>query len=279
MATAGDLLHLEALKQIRRGLGCLMWQGARRHAGVHEARKAMRRIRVCLSLAFAAECGDACVLDQSIARLARGLSALRDAQARVDTVKRLLGMSDHPEQRALLRQALAVLTKQRLQAVAQNRLQAVDPEQSQRELRLQVQALDALPWTGADNAQVLSALKTIDRRRVKARRRALNRGGSSAWHRWRRRERQLVLAQKLLADCGIVLSRPPVAHRKLAKRLGLAQDLAILIVHLEHDTVLPAPKRSALVEIVRAARRDLRRRIRRRAEVQAARARAATDSD
>lgn len=59
-----------------------------RHRGVHEARKAIRRLRALLGLGddiFGAA-GEA--IDEQLSRVGKSLSTLRDAQVVVDTTRR-----------------------------------------------------------------------------------------------------------------------------------------------------------------------------------------------
>lgn len=275
MEAPGDVLHVQALSAITRALTCLSWPEARVHTGVHEARKAMRRMRACLRLAFGAAPGDWRAIDRAIAGIARSLSDLRDAQARVERMRALLAASSDPSQRRLLRRALQRLLVQRQQALMQARSGGDGLSQRQRELRLLVHTIDALPWSQVRVEEVQRALQVSNRRRTKARRTALRDGGQRAWHRWRRCERLIVLQHKVLADCSIAVTGQPVIHPKLAKRLGLAQDCSVLVDHFQHDDALPSAERDALLNLLRRARRDVRRRIRHRARVHAQRDRVA----
>ncbi|MEO8161646.1 MAG: CHAD domain-containing protein, partial [Arenimonas sp.] len=65
-------------------LGCA---GPQLHEGIHQARKSLRRTRSILALGMAALSPRAFLLDRDIGRLCRGLSAIRDAQALLETLR------------------------------------------------------------------------------------------------------------------------------------------------------------------------------------------------
>ncbi len=264
MTEPGDLLHVHALTLIGRAVSCLSWRGPRAHSGVHEARKAMRYTRASLALGFAGSKTPWYALDRAIASIGRGLSKTRDAQAQVHTLDRLLKLAPDDETRADLR-------RQRLRALAQ-RVQAMklaqseDPgfAQRQRELRLLVHALDALPWASIDHESLRRSIAVTLRRSEKAERRALDDGSSDDWHRWRRRRRGLVQQQTVLKHCGIDDHGLPPTPHKLSQQLGESQDFAMLIDSIEKDRSLPKPQRRRILALVRDARKATNRKIRHR---------------
>src|SRR6185369_10397438 len=81
------------------------------HAGIHQCRKSLRRTRAVLALGKSVFDRRAAALDFDIGQLCRGLSPIRDAQALVDTLKRLHDKA--PETRQILPEAIAVAQDRR----------------------------------------------------------------------------------------------------------------------------------------------------------------------
>ena len=90
LQTPSDSLKAYALNQLQRAIACLSWRGSRAHAGVHQARKSMRRARACLALGESALGAGANMIDRELSKICGSLSSLRDAQARVESLDRLL---------------------------------------------------------------------------------------------------------------------------------------------------------------------------------------------
>jgi hypothetical protein len=232
--------------------------GARnRHKGVHEARKAVRRLRALLSFgteAFGAE-GEA--LDRKLRALGRGLSSLRDAQVAVVTVHTLARRADG-EHKPVWRALERVLGSRR-KALMEKALLA-DPAFRRRRQRLASigKLLEGLPWDTLDEAAVAAALDHSRHRVEKAEARAAERPTPSHVHRWRRRVRCLrmqLLAIEVLREQGL---RIRGIHRErhalkrqttLADRLGWKQDLQVLrsIVRAQADM----PERVAVLSLLR----------------------------
>lgn len=264
MSEPGELLHVHALTLIGRAVTCLSWRGPRAHSGVHEARKAMRYARASLALGFSGSKAPWATLDRAIASIGRGLSQTRDAQAQVHTLDRLLKLAPEDETRAdLRRQRLHVLAQR---VLAMKLAQREDPgfAQRQRELRLLVNALDALPWASIDGESLRRSIALTLRRSEKAERRALDDGDNDDWHRWRRRRRSLLQQQTVLKACGIDNHGLPPTPHKLSQQLGESQDFAMLSECIDKDRSLPKPQRRRMLSFIRAARKAINRKIRQR---------------
>jgi uncharacterized protein YdiU (UPF0061 family) len=265
MADVGDLLHVYALKQIGRALDCLGWRGARAHSGVHEARKSMRHARACLALAFTGGKPPWRAVDRGIARIGRSLSDLRDAQARVQICSRLLDSDTDTETLATLRHLRNRMVRERAACLRQALRKDPGLAQRQRELRLLVHTLDALPWQRVDESAVMKAISHSVRRTRKAGRRALKDGDAEDWHRWRRRWRRLAQQQSVLTDCDISLPDLPPLRRKRMHLLAESQDLAMFAAYVHKHPELSKAQRQRLFDYVDAARtatlQEFRRRI------------------
>ena len=86
----GDRLHAYAAAEMVHAIACLSWHGGRLHAGVHQARKSLRRLRATLALGMPTLGPGARLIDRELRRTNRRLSKLRDAQALVHTLDVLL---------------------------------------------------------------------------------------------------------------------------------------------------------------------------------------------
>lgn len=224
----------------------------------------MRYARASLALGFSGSKAPWATLDRAIASIGRGLSQTRDAQAQVHTLDRLLKLAPEDETRAdLRRQRLHVLAQR---VLAMKLAQREDPgfAQRQRELRLLVNALDALPWASIDGESLRRSIALTLRRSEKAERRALDDGDNDDWHRWRRRRRSLLQQQTVLKACGIDNHGLPPTPHKLSQQLGESQDFAMLSECIDKDRSLPKPQRRRMLSFIRAARKAINRKIRQR---------------
>lgn len=239
-----QLVHAEA--QLDRGDS-----GDARHAGVHQARKAIRRTRAVLALAGDALGRRATAVDVALGRLCRGLSPLRDAQALVEALARLGANAPEPLRAAL--PELDTAARTRRDAMLAGAL-ARDPDFTRRRARLAAlrAALASLPWASVDPATVAAALARSERRTAKATRRAAKHPEDhDTWHRYRRRLRRLRQQDTLLADvaAGLRPQTPDLEARATA--LGEAQDDALLLRHCGRHSPFPPSARRALRRVAR----------------------------
>lgn len=184
----GANLRAAALDQMQAIAAALAGTTAR-HRGIHEARKAIRRLRAVLELAHARFGRRAQRLDAGLKALAGSLSALRDAHVVVDLAGRLARRATDEEERrrwSAVRRRLVVRRQQLLAATL-----AQDPAFATRlaEVARLETALRRLPWDRLDPEDVRRALarslRRVERARVSATATVEQR------HRWRRRLRRL----------------------------------------------------------------------------------------
>lgn len=226
------------LEQARQQLGR---PGARRHAGIHQARKAIRRTRAALALGHPQLGAGAMLIDRQLKKLNTGLSGLRDAQALVEALDRLQRDADDPARLALLQRARAAAVASRDSRLAQ--ALGEDAGLGSRRERLAVlrAGLQALPWQNLDSAGVDAALDRTQARTIRAAEAVRTRGRDTDWHRWRRRERRLSQQHSALGrryDKG--------AKRSLNTPLGHAQDHTLVLEHCGRDSPFDAADRPAL---------------------------------
>lgn len=258
--TAGQRLHDYAAAELARAIACLGWRGPRIHAGVHQARKSLRRTRATLALGAAVLGPGAVLIDRELQRMNWRLSELRDAQALVGTLD-LLGRKADERTLALLRRARRVAAHARAER-ARSTL-AEDPQLHDKRALLSVllAALAALPWSDVDEAHVREALHMGATMIEEAGKRAQASGHDPDWHRWRRRARRL--SQQLRAIDGAIAPPQGIEERskKLAVLLGEAQDYALLREHCGKRSVFTRADRQVLKRLSDDGTAHLRSRI------------------
>lgn len=204
--------------------------------GVHEARKAVRRLRSMLALARDALDEPARALDRQLRGIAKGLSALRDAQVVQETAASIAGESSDPEDIANWQRIAAALAQR------QARLLAAALEKDPGFARRQTQAhrhaerLGQLPWHRVHADDLRHGLEKSARRQQRAQHGALASGRADDLHDWRRKSRrlrmQLHAMKKLRLRTRLHDARAlPGSARHMAElvdQLGALQDLALL---------------------------------------------------
>ncbi|MEO6173128.1 MAG: CHAD domain-containing protein [Arenimonas sp.] len=231
LQTPGDSLKSYALNQLQRAIACLTWRGSRAHAGVHQARKSMRRARACLAMGESDLGAGAKMIDRELSKICESLSSLRDAQARVESLDRLIADRSNDvesESRSCLMAAkrLAMLAR----ADAMRKEQAIDPNFLTRSERLRMleAALPVLPWQHLGSAILTAAIHKTLQACDTAAEKALSSGKEHDWHRLRRRRRRLAQQYTALEHSGIQLLGIGELDRKLGNLLGEAQDILVL---------------------------------------------------
>ncbi|KRD76859.1 hypothetical protein ASE43_06635 [Lysobacter sp. Root983] len=272
-AAVANALRDYALRELDAAAAQLARRGGQLHEGVHQARKSLRRARAVLALGDAALGPGRPLIDRELRRLNRGLSSLRDAHALVETLDRLLARSPDPDALRLLRRARRAAASARAEHARQ--ALAADPELGGRRALLAVlrAGAAALDWPRLQAEPLQQAVAASRARMDRAGVRARERGDDEAWHRWRRHARRLSQQRRALKTAGLTV-RAPDLDRRIAERLGVAQDLALLLGHCGRDSPFAPDDRKAL----RRYGRDQQARARRRIEAALA-ASAGSESD
>lgn len=218
-----------------------------RHAGIHRARKGIRSLRAILALAEPKPDDATRRIDRRLRKLARSLSALRDAFVAMQTAQSLaMGGSAAPWHAAAA--ALEEACNQALRSAL-----ATDPDFAARrsELGRIRQALSVLPWERVSPQAMARALKRSGRRTKRSEDDARRRGTVDLLHRWRRRLRRLRLQLDAMAKVSAMSPDPAdAAHprhdmrelKRMTDALGRRQDLRLLRRHLARlDAGLRSP--------------------------------------
>lgn len=257
----GLRLRAFATRELDQALDALGWRGGRVHAGVHLARKCLRRARATLALGGEGGLGPgAALIDRELRRLNRDLSGLRDAHALVETLDRLLRAHADSDLRALLSRARRHAAAARAAAARQARLDDPDLATRRSLLRVLRAGLRALPWEGLRpedwRVAVAAGLSGVAEAGVRAR----DSGDDEDWHRWRRRARRLSQQQRALKTAKLGRDAPRFDKHQI-ERLGEAQDLHLLLERCGKRSVFGKDDRAALKRFARGELERSRERI------------------
>lgn len=216
------------------------------HEGIHQARKSIRRARATLAFGARALGPRAQALDDELARLCRGLSHLRDAQALIEVLHRLDAQA--PDRIRTILPAAEQLTRQRRDDILQRAL-VRDPTFQARGQRLRAaqQRMARLDWHAVDEADITHAIKRSQRRADKAAKQIKRHpDDDEAWHVYRRRLRRLRQQDSLLADLVPTLRRSKKRSNDLTDVLGESQDDALLLRHCDRRSPFSPDQRRQL---------------------------------
>jgi CHAD domain-containing protein len=248
------------LAELATAIDALVKRGGHVHAGVHQARKAIRRTRTMLRLGKAVLGPGGELIDSQLHRINCRLSPLRDAHALVQTLDRLGIKARDEATRVELDHARRIARRQRSSL-------SKDPEFSRtlrdaRALLMTLQAaLQGLPWRSLTPSVAAEAMALEKRQAEAPRQRAYKHDDAEDWHRWRRRMRRISQQHRAAAAAGLA---SPVSRfdKNLAEQLGVMQDLSLLIAHCEADSPFPKSIRVTLRRFAKHALARQRRRIR-----------------
>ena len=250
-----------ATTELARAIACLGWRGGRLHAGVHQARKSIRRVRATLALGMPTLGPGANLIDRELRRTNRTTSKLRDAQALVAILDALLEKTQAGDASPMLRRARRAAA---LARVARARTALADDPRLQDKralLATLLAALSALPWDRVTAADIHAALQRSLLRSDAAGGRARTSRRDADWHLWRRRARRLSQQQRALGDTTTARAEPNKRDKRLAVILGDVQDCALLREHLGKGLMFTQADRRALRVIAEHRTRQLRERI------------------
>ena len=221
---------------------------------IHDARRASRRCRAVLRLLPPALAID--TLAQPLRAAGRALSALRDAQALLETLAQL-----QQQQPALLGSAHPALLQRLARQVRAGEHRHVADVLVAR-AALQALAVTLTDWQPRlDHVQLWRGLRRGSARAARAAHDARRDLADDARvHRWRRRMREHALQLELLGAAWPQVLAGEVAERKrLARMLGHWRDLGVLQIHVrrlrcEH---LGRLRRDSLMQRLRGAHAQL----------------------
>ena len=244
-----SVLRAYACDELDRAIAHLGWRGGRVHEGVHQARKSLRRTRATLALGAAVLGPGAELIDREIRRVNLKLSKMRDAQALVETLDRLIDKGKSPEAMPVLRRARRTAATARVESA--RRELASDPGLARKRALLATlrAALPALPWDTLTETRVRDALTDGMARVDVAGARARATGRDEDWHRWRRRVRRLSQQHRAIGSQIVDINAAKKRVKTLAELLGEGQDFALLQDHCGKRSLFPDPDRQILAAI------------------------------
>lgn len=249
--SVGPRLAVLAAQQLRLAEEWLASEITDLHAGIHQARKSIRRARSALALGARAQGPGARSLDEELARVCRGLSRLRDAQALVEALQRLREKAPHGLQ-AILPAAEAAACRRRDRLLEE--ALARDPRFAARRRRLRAASLRLLrlDWDSLSTADIARARRHSERRAGKAGHRARHQtSDDESWHVYRRRLRRLHQQDSLLAALQLPVRAEAKALELQANALGQAQDNVLLLSHCGRRSPFTPAQRALLRETAR----------------------------
>jgi len=206
-----------------------------RHKGIHEARKAIRRLRSLLALVSDPVGHETAQIDLALKKQAKRLSVLRDAQV-VVAVAEKLALDDASGEWAVAAQVLAVQRDLLLETELEKDLGFARRVAAINDIAV---VLDKLRWKRVGQKALQLSIKKGHRRVNKSEHAAAEHGTPANLHRWRRRVRRLrmqldtIHALNELAGVKIQAAdthsnKSSKALAKLADALGWRQDIQIL---------------------------------------------------
>lgn len=261
----GEFVH----QQLELAQNLLARPGEKRHKGVHEARKCMRRARAAVLMLAPKRSDAASRFDRSLAKLCRSLSSLRDAQALNEALARLGRAKSNSEatsppiDQSLLSRALVSAQAIRAQALEQALLD--DPELSARRNKLQRLIADsaALPWQALSAQDLVAALQHSEQRVHKASGRAAKDTKDNVlWHSFRKRVRRLRHQRDILEQTlPQLFAEHAPAHKSgnsRAQELGESQDDALLLQFCKQPSQFENDVRLGLRAVAKARLKQTR---------------------
>lgn len=254
----GPALREYVVAELAAAIQSLAARGSRMHAGIHLARKSMRRTRAVLALGDVLGPG-AKVIDRELRRLNRGLSTLRDAHALVETLDRLVAKRHDGDIRLRLARARRVAAHRRA-GLARQPVVARNVVETRALLVMLQAAVLGLPWEEIAAPMLQEALEATSRDVASARDRACSRDRDEDWHRWRRRVRRLSQQHRACLAAGIA-SAPSMFDKSLAEQLGVMQDLTLLLEHCGPGSPFSKPDAAGLRRFARTALARQRKRV------------------
>jgi CHAD domain-containing protein len=226
------------------------------HGGIHDARRACRRLRSLLAfIATPSGLQQAAKADKALRQLTHSFSELRDAHVAVRTANRLAAAHASAIAPALIQQL-----EQRTQTLLESALEQ-DPAWQDRRHKAERTAklIDALHWQAITPSIAKDTLKQSVKRMKKARRLSTEERTDSAFHRWRRRTRQLRYQLEFLRKARHIAGTKKTRTRQydsrirqlglIVDRLGWRQDFQVFLQTLDQ---LPASTDIAAVRSVLA---------------------------
>lgn len=257
--TLGDALHAFAEAQLAAALHGLAARGPRLHAGVHQARKSIRRSRAVLRLVGTDLGAGTAWVERELRRANRRLAMLRDAHALVETLDRLLHRSSAQAHALKLRRARRIAATRRA-ALARDPERLRERDDVHAAVAMLRAALAGLAWHRVTQATLVLGLADSEARAERERARAVASGDDEDWHRWRRWMRRLSQQHRACRAAGIELDDSRF-DKSLAGQLGVLQDLSLLLEHCTRGSPFAKPDRRVLKAFARARLSRQRERI------------------
>jgi len=199
------------------------------HKSIHEARKAVRRLRAILLL-VERRLDAVSISDRALERLGDSLSAMRDAHVVIQTAARIGALHPETDWTPVVKKLRA-----RCERVVEQGLSR-DPDFMRRlALLARVEAhIATLPWGTLSAKDLDHALERGHSRVAKAEERAKRDASPDNLHRWRRRARKLRMQLDAMRNLHLAdvthdsAEKRAKALRRLVDNLGWRHDVSVL---------------------------------------------------
>lgn len=249
----GLALGAYALAELMRAERQLRHDGAKRHYGIHQARKSLRRARATLALAGSRFGQRARRADKGIRDIVRSLSVLRDAQVALDTLNRLTKDARPPLPAPALQSVRKALKSRRDTALRLRLLDDPGFADLRAKIARQHESIAGLDWASVRPGNARRALTASYDRLRKALNMARQRPDASRLHRCRRRLRRIRQQLTALKKAPGEVCPAMGIDTRLAGTLAWRQDLEVLAAALEDVASIDPATRRALREMLHGA--------------------------
>lgn len=223
------------------------------HKGVHEARKAIRRIRSVVALGKGTFSSASLTVDTTLKKLGRSLSRLRDAHVVTELARERVRATEEPPAAAAWQRIVDRLRQRRTHVLDSETSR--DPEFRERIRRLDevCQAIQKLPWTDLDTVRIASEVEARKWRADRAGDHCKKRTTIANQHRWRRRLRRYRMQLSALSSVSDepALSAPDRVRddlqatyaRSSLRKLPLGEQIDLLGATLDVELLRKAIRR------------------------------------
>ena len=183
-----EALRRVAFRELRSAIQALKDQ-KHPHSGIHETRKAIRRLRSVLHLVWEGRRGTMKRIDRDLKKMARGLSSVRDAHVVLALARERKATCNSVSAAVQWQRAASTLTSRRNRLL--KKLLADDVRFGARiaSLKKHSDAIELLPWQTVRASQVQSVLQKTLMRAAEAEQQYLLTHTVEHKHTWRRRLR------------------------------------------------------------------------------------------
>ncbi|AXK71059.1 CHAD domain-containing protein [Lysobacter sp. TY2-98] len=257
-APVGRRLQRYVAEQLHLAMSELELRGHESRRGIHQGRKAVRRARAALLLAWPHPQGGVALALDELKYANDRTSDLRDAHALLGALKSLERSASDKTANALdAARKYLKRTRARLEADADS---AARMASARGQIASVAEVMADWPWEDVAMADIRTAVEATTTQVALARAAAVADPSPRKIHKWRRRLRRLVQQRDACVALGIDMPADPVSEC-WAEQLGRLQDDNVLLASTACGSKLSDRKRKRLRRVLRKARNTQRDRL------------------